>query len=142
MSVIEYKNSCTWFIHDVTHNTFLLQLRDDKYIPYPDTWGFPGGTKEAHESPRDTSYRELQEELNYHPKVMEEVVTIYHHNHKIAEHFYYIPLDVPADTLHISEGQGGKFFTLAEIAAMDELTWWSREVLPILDRHVKELQAS
>jgi hypothetical protein len=67
---------------------------------------------------------------------------LYHHDHKIAEHFYYIPLDVPTDSLHINEGQAGKFFKLEDIAAMKELTWWSREVLPLLERHVKESEAA
>jgi 8-oxo-dGTP pyrophosphatase MutT (NUDIX family) len=140
MAVIEYQNSCTWFIHDTESNKFLLQLRDNKYIPYPNMWGFPGGTKEGNEPPRETSYRELQEELDYRPSTMEEVLTIYHHNHSIAEHFYYIPLDVPADSLSLREGQAGKYFLLEEIESMPELTWWTKEVLPILRRHISELR--
>ena len=138
MSVIDYKNSCTWFIHDTDSNTFLLQQRDSAYAPYPNMWGFPGGTKDGSEPPRETSYRELEEELRYKPKNMEEVITIYHHSRSIAEHFYYIKLDMPKDKIELHEGKQLKFFKLEEMKKM-KLAWWSSEVLPLLERHVNEL---
>lgn len=42
----------------------LITLRDDfAHIPYPNTWDFPGGGREADETPMQTVLRETQEEV-------------------------------------------------------------------------------
>lgn len=140
MTPDDYTSSCTFFLHDRDSNKFLLQLRDNNpKIPYPNTWTFPGGNKNTNESPRETAMRELREEIHLHPDHIEEVVTLYHHSKKIAEHFYYIPV-ASIDLSSLNEGAAWQLYSLEDIEKL-KLGWWSAEVLPILARFTKELEA-
>lgn len=139
MTPDDYRSSCTFFLHDQESNKFLLQLRDDKPgIPYPNTWTFPGGDKDGSETPRETARRELREEIHIQPEHLEEVITLYHHSNKVAEHYYYVPVS-GLETNDFTEGKSWQLFGLSEIEKL-KLGWWSREVLPILRRFTTELE--
>jgi len=139
MTVDDYISSCTWFLHNLDSNKLLLQLRDDKKsIPYAGEWVFPGGNKKGHESPTETAKRELREELGLHTNKLEEVLTLYHHSRKVAEHFYYIPLYYGLGDIETHEGQSWRYFSFSEIEKLN-MGWWSNEVLPIIERYIQEL---
>ena len=45
----------------------LTILRDDRPdIPFPGLWDFPGGGREGDESPEETLFREVREEIDLH----------------------------------------------------------------------------
>ena len=139
MTADDYKSSCTWFLHNPKTNKLLLQLRDNKAnIPYAGKWVFPGGDKKTGESPKETAKRELLEELGLQTSKLEEVLTLYHHSHKVAEHFYYIPLHDAPISVEAQEGQKWRYFSFDEIERL-KMGWWSNEVLPIAKRYINEL---
>lgn len=140
MTADDYVSSCTWFIHDLDSNKMLLQLRDlNKHIAYAGKWVFPGGNKKDDESPAECAKRELREELGLSVPRLEEVMTLYHHSHKIAEHFYYVPIRYSELSPAPHEGEKWMLFDLDSLDDL-EMGWWSKEVIPILRRYLRELR--
>jgi hypothetical protein len=62
---------------------------------------------------------------------------LYHTKKGLEEHFYLVPIPQDISRLRLHEGQGMRLYELSEIEALS-LGWWSREVLPLLTRYVKE----
>lgn len=133
-----YRNSIGWFLHHRPDDRFLLQLRDDiSTIPEPNRWTFPGGSAEPGVPPRQLARRELKEELDFAPPLMEEVITIYLHAQQKAEHYYYVPLPDNLHGMRFREGVEWRLFSIEEIEGLD-LAFWSRELIPILRRYIAE----
>jgi 8-oxo-dGTP diphosphatase len=100
----------------------LMQLRDDgrgQKIPYPNTWNFPGGTIEPHETPLVAAIRETNEEFEIRltPADCREI-WCYTHDHAAADHIFLCR--VSADTTPVlREGADCAWMTLDEIATLD-----------------------
>lgn len=141
MVATRYIIGCTWFLHNIETNEFLMMLRDDKQdIPYPNKWVFPGGTVEGNETAEEASYRELLEKLDYHIPThsLQKIFTLHYPSKTTKEHFFYIPLIKQIDELTFNEGQKFELFTLEQIKKMD-LGFWCKEIVPILERWISPL---
>lgn len=133
-----YHNGVGWCLHHRLSNTFLLQLRDNNpKITEKNCWVFPGGTPEPGEYARQTAVRELWEELQYRPKVMQEILTMYFPKKHVADHYYYVPLPDNTEKLVGREGAAWGYFTLQQMESL-KLGYYTRELIPVLRRWLKE----
>ncbi|MDY7016067.1 MAG: NUDIX hydrolase [Cyanobacteriota bacterium] len=94
----------------------LLQLRDDNpHITYPNTWALFGGMVEPEETPEQAIRRELEEELTWIPPDVQ-FLSIWEERETLATiHVFSVPLTVPVNQLHLTEGQALKLFALDEL---------------------------
>lgn len=92
----------------------LMQLRDHKPgIIFPGQWGFFSGSIEKGETPEESAKRELLEELNYKPKVLNKLCAdIYPNN--IIIHFYFFPL-TSQNKIILKEGADFALVSLEEV---------------------------
>lgn len=94
----------------------LMQLRDDiPEIPFPNMWGFFGGTIESGESPYEAGKREIHEEIG-----LQEDNLLYLGANFVPEvghtsHAFFCPLLVPLSNLKLDEGQDMALLSLEEI---------------------------
>ena len=120
----------------------LLQLRDDiPTIRYPNVWGLVGGHVEPGETIEQALVRETEEEVG---ETLAEYV--YWHEYESAYggvvldvHVYAAPLDKPAESLTITEGQCVEFFA-PDAATRLDLVPWLAGMLP--DFFASQLYAS
>lgn len=93
----------------------LLQLRDDiPGIPYPNCWGTFGGQVEPGESPEEAIRREIREELHYEFSRPEYFGNFPFDGYDIYMYRVVDPY-IALDTIRVTEGQRGGFFSPDEI---------------------------
>jgi len=92
---------------------FLLQLRDnDPSVAYPNTWSFFGGGVDEGESHKEALYRELEEELCWHPDEIQFLDKSRDEKVNCNITYYLARCDVPADKLMLGEGQAMGWFSI------------------------------
>ncbi len=112
------RNQCGLLIEN-GEGKVLLQLRDDSPdIPYPGCWGTFGGQIEGDETPEEGIRREIREELEYDLSDPEYFGNFPFDGYNIYM-YRMIDRDLTLDDLTVREGQGGRFFSLAELEAVD-----------------------
>jgi 8-oxo-dGTP diphosphatase len=85
------------------NNQFLMQLRDDiPTILYPGHWAFFGGHLDPEEDPTTGVFRELQEEIGYHPPQLDLFERV--EANGIIRNVYHGSLVVPVEQLDLQEG--------------------------------------
>jgi 8-oxo-dGTP pyrophosphatase MutT (NUDIX family) len=95
----------------------LMQLRDDRQgIPCAGCWGFFGGAIEQGDTPEDTIWREVCEELEYQPTAIHQLgVGRIRDLGNLLSYAYYCHLTVPVERLHLREGMDLGLFSPTEI---------------------------
>lgn len=99
----------------------LLHLRDDKpEISYPNYWGLVGGVVDGVENEEDAIKREMKEEIGYEAKNINFIGKIYALKNNLIKHndevFIFKGLiNIPANLIHLTEGQKVQFFKFDEI---------------------------
>ena len=98
-----------------SNNEVLLLLRDDKpEIPFPNMWDIPGGKVEENETPEQTIYREMNEELgleNLGEFKLFKIIT----SEKITDYVFWKRLDLDLSKIELKEGQCIEYFNLDKI---------------------------
>jgi 8-oxo-dGTP diphosphatase len=98
-----------------SNNEVLLLLRDDKpEIPFPNMWDIPGGKVEENETPEQTIYREMNEELgleNLGKFKLFKIIT----SEKITDYVFWKRLDLDLSKIDLKEGQRIEYFNLDKI---------------------------
>ena len=111
----------------------LLQLRDIKDgIDFPGCWGFFGGSIDFGETPESTARRELFEELNYRPEVMnklrtDRIPTL----GNLVSHSYSCPLTVSPRRLVLREGLDLGLFSLEQVRAKELYSIRLKRLFPV-----------
>lgn len=105
-----------------TKGEYLVRLRDnDENIPFPNTWDLIGGHIEKGETPIVALIREVKEEINFDLKrchMWKKYVCLDGDVSENIKNIYYETIDVPIDSLTLTEGQVLKFVTEDEINNM------------------------
>ena len=85
-------------------DSYLMQLRDLKpTIVYPGHWGFFAGHCKKNESPLETMWRELSEELEWQPETINELGNIVLDGNRIM-HAHHCQLNIKISQLTLNEG--------------------------------------
>lgn len=101
---------------------FLVYLRDNNpNIPFPNTWDLIGGHIETGEIPIVALIREVKEEIGFDLKRCYEwknYVCISGDISPNIKHIYFGTIDVPVESLTLTEGQTLRYVTAEEIEEM------------------------
>lgn len=99
----------------------LLQQRDDRPdLLFPGCWTTFGGAIESDETPDEAMRRELLEEIELDLpmklwKVQDFVVEVQGHPINARRYIYIGPIDQPAETIALNEGQALGYFGLEDL---------------------------
>lgn len=94
----------------------LMQLRDAKEgIAFPGKWGFFGGAMEDGETPETAAFRELAEEIGYHPTGLIALGSGVIPEVNVLSHAFACPLEVELDQLELTEGMDMAWFSYEEL---------------------------
>ncbi len=98
-------------------NQFLLQLRDFKGgIVYPGMWGFFGGSIFLNEEPRDSAFREIEEEIGLQPPFLYFLGRFTIADlHDVESYTYFFPLSKNLSSLVLNEGADFGLFSVDKI---------------------------
>lgn len=103
-----------------TENRILLQYRDEKAKRFALEWGFFGGGMKEGETPEQTLYREIKEELAYTPYspklIWQQEYTIPELGESGTEYVFLEKYD--GSPLNLSEGGSMQWCTLDEATAL------------------------
>jgi 8-oxo-dGTP diphosphatase len=101
---------------------FLVYLRDNNPdIPFPNTWDLIGGHIEPGEIPLVALVREVKEEIGYdlkHSKYWNEYICLSGDISPNIKYIYHGIIDLPLNSLNLSEGQELRYVTVEEIENM------------------------
>jgi 8-oxo-dGTP diphosphatase len=101
----------------------LLQLRDDDPgIPYPATWGLPGGGIESGETSDEAVRRELVEEIAF---VAGELAELGQHvtPEGFAMTVFVGAIDAPIEALELNEGTDLRYFPPEAVRELNVAPW-------------------
>jgi 8-oxo-dGTP pyrophosphatase MutT (NUDIX family) len=102
---------------------FLVYLRDnDMNIPFPNTWDLIGGHVEKGEIPLVALVREVKEEIGYdlmQSKYWNEYVCLSGDISPNIKYIYHGIIDLPLESITLTEGQELKYVTAEEINNME-----------------------
>lgn len=127
---------------------YLMQLRDDAaHIRFHWHWCLFGGGVEPGEDPRAAMYRELDEELGFHPKTLTWFTELTFEAGEIGvkprrKSFFSAPIsaeEFARTSLH--EGAGMRLMSLDDILAEDKVVPWDLYALVLHGRIMKEPSA-
>tara|TARA_A100001015_G_scaffold315471_1_gene427346 strand:- start:168 stop:611 length:444 start_codon:yes stop_codon:yes gene_type:complete len=108
-SFIEVSQALIYF-----RGSYLMQLRDFKDgIESPGHWGFFAGHIEAEETPEQTIWREIQEELGWQPENFRYIGELIAGSRKM--HVFHCELEDEIETLSLMEGEEIGVFLPQEI---------------------------
>jgi 8-oxo-dGTP diphosphatase len=118
---------------------FLMQLRDDiPGIIYPGHWGFFGGHLDPGESPEETMWRELHEEIGYVPPQVTHFRS-YTDDPRVIRHVFHAPLVVAVEALELNEGWDLGLLTVEQIKQGDRYSERAGRVCPLGEPHQRIL---
>jgi len=115
---------------------FLLQLRYNSEIDFPNTWTLLGGKIELGESAEDALKRELIEELDFEdfsPKFLFTKIRMTL-GKEIEDNIFYAKLDEKILTYELKEGQKIQFFTIEEIKELTAFEPFRKYVLEFANK--------
>lgn len=110
----------------------LLQHRDDvPGIVEPGKWSLFGGAIEAGEDPETAMLREIDEEIGYRPRHYHPFLVL--RTQRTALHVFLVGIDVPMESLTLTEGQGMAYVAPVAALADYDLTDTARASLRVLE---------
>ncbi len=116
----------------------LMQLRDDiPGIVYPGHWGLFGGHLEPRETPIEAMYRELEEEIQYHPTHLDYFGSFV--DPEVERHVFKAELEVPMTKLTLREGWDMGLLTASEIQTGACYSAIAKQVRPVGKPHLRIL---
>jgi 8-oxo-dGTP diphosphatase len=102
----------------------LLRLRDNlPGLPFPGMWDLVGGAMEEGETPEDAVVRETLEELGL---VLEDFLYWGDVRGVVLIHVFLAPLDVPASSLALTEGERVEWFAPGDTGALPLVPYMQR----------------
>lgn len=123
---------------DAEHDVALMQLRAE-WTHGGQTWGIPGGARDSHESAIEAAVRELEEELQVTPEVVEIVHDVLLTDHGSWSYHTVIGLLSSSHVLEINEESVEARWVAVEEIHNLELHPGLAEVWPDLKRKVREV---
>jgi len=115
-----------------------MQLRDNiPGIAFPGCWGFFGGHVEPGEAPDIAVKREILEEINYTPSMIQQYGVF--EGSKSIRHVYYAPFTGTLDTLTLTEGWDMGLLTVEDVSRGDRYSEVAKETRPLGEPHRKIL---
>jgi len=126
-SIIEVSQAIIHF-----QGSYLMQLRDFKDdIESPGHWGFFAGHIETCETPEQTIWREIKEELCWQPKDFYFLGDLIYGNRKM--YVYYCELNSDIKSLTLKEGEEVGVFELKQIKEKKLYSKKKKKVFPVTD---------